>query len=175
MGEKCRILQLVDLGFGVFEEVVETSLFFAKKISNREAYEVQLAAKGATTERIDRLSRTIPSNEIAENIETGFAFFSQKTNLKAKFFGIAEPLVKSFVVYRGVETRDNEKYLATERLTQDYRPILMGTDVDRYTCQWTDTYVKFGPKELKSNADMPMYDVPEKVLLRTTGSRIIAS
>src|SRR5437588_8491772 len=103
MAYNCQLLQLVDLGFGVFEEVVETSIFFARKISDRGAYEVILAAKGAVPELIDRLPRVVSSNEIIVNVETGFAFFSQKTDLKTKFAGIAETLARSFVVYRGVE------------------------------------------------------------------------
>lgn len=86
-----------------------------------------------------------------------------------------DPLGKSFVVYRGVETRDNATYLAKEKLSSNYMPILMGTDVERYICDWTDTFVKFIPKELKSNADISMYEVPEKILIRRTGSQLIAS
>lgn len=153
---------------------METSVFFAKKVSESDAYEVLLATKGLQAEQIEKLPLVVSSADIADSIETGFAFFNQKSDLKARFANSTEALAHSFVVYRGVETRDNEKYLAAERLTSDYRPILMGVDIDRYMCEWSDTYVKFVPKELKSNADILMYEVPEKVLLRRTGSQLIA-
>jgi Eco57I restriction-modification methylase/TaqI-like C-terminal specificity domain len=174
MANSCQILELIDLGFGVFEEVVETSIFVNKKSSTRSIYETFLATKASTSEQINDLPFTISSEKILEKAETGFDFFGQGSGFKTKLGRKTETLAKSFIVYRGVETRNNEKYLASSKISPDYRPILMGTSVDRYTCEWTGTYVKFIPRELKSNADITMYDVPEKVLLRRTGSYLLA-
>jgi len=153
MEENCQIIQLVDLGFGVFEEIVETSLFSAKKRADAVVYETTLASRNSNTQQITLLPVRISSEEISAKVETGFDFFSQKSNFRAKFDRNVEPLSRSFTVYRGVETRDNEKYLASSQLSVEYKPILMGTDVNRYICEWTGTYVKFVPEELKSNAN----------------------
>jgi hypothetical protein len=80
-----------------------------------------------------------------------------------------------YIIYRGIETRDNSKYLSDRKRDDLDQPILQATDTDRYYTQWGGTYVRFVPRELKSNADIKMYLVPEKVLLRRTGDELIAS
>lgn len=173
MACQTQLIRLADLGFGVFEEIVETGIFLLKRVGANEVYQL-LLAKRNSSEQIDLLPSCISSEEVMKNIETGFFFFSQKKNVESILKNTTEELASSFIVYRGVETRDNQSYLSTERISNDYRAILTGTDVERYICEWTGTYVKFIPKELKSNADIIMYNVPEKVLLRRTGSQLIA-
>jgi len=172
MAKTCQILQLVELGFGVFDEIVETSIFLARKVSNSTDYEAILADRNVKDQQITPLPLKVSSKEIKKRTEAGFDFFSQKSDFRAKLDKNVEPLSKSFKVYRGVETRDNEKYLALSPLSASYKPILMG--IDRYICEWAGMYVNFVPRELKSNADLSMYDVPEKVLLRRTGSQLLA-
>jgi hypothetical protein len=53
-------------------------------------------------------------------------------------------------------------------------PILNATDIERYSCEWGGLYVRFVPAELKSNAEIKMYKVPQKVLLRRTGDKLIS-
>jgi hypothetical protein len=51
----------------------------------------------------------------------------------------------------------------------------MAPDIDRYITDWGGTFVRFVPSELKSNADLRMYKVPAKLLIRRTGDSLTAS
>ena len=79
-----------------------------------------------------------------------------------------------YILYRGVETRDNSRYLSNSKRDEFDLPILNATDVEKYFCEWKGLYVRFVPEELKSNADIKMYQLPEKVLLRRTGDSLIS-
>ncbi|GCF07792.1 Eco57I restriction-modification methylase domain-containing protein [Dictyobacter arantiisoli] len=167
-----KILQIANLGFGVFKEVVETSIFISKKETRFMNYQIKLANR-SESDKIQLLPNNLFYQDIINNIESGFYLFRRKSDVDSlkKF---SEPLSSSFTVYRGIETRDNQKYISDEKLTDSYQEILMGTDVGRYYSEWSGNYVKFVPKELKSNADIKMYKVDEKILLRRTGSKILA-
>jgi hypothetical protein len=51
---------------------------------------------------------------------------------------------------------------------------LNATDIQKYYCEWSGLHVRFVPEELKSNAEINMYHLPEKVLLRRTGDSLIS-
>ncbi len=69
MADTCQIVRLVDLGFGVFEEVVETSIFVNKRSSKRSTHETFLATGASTSEQINDLPFTIPSERIIEEAD----------------------------------------------------------------------------------------------------------
>ncbi|MEB3309749.1 MAG: TaqI-like C-terminal specificity domain-containing protein [Snowella sp.] len=77
------------------------------------------------------------------------------------------------IIYRGVETGDNNKWLANIKFTDEWKPILLGKDVHRFSYNHSGTYVKFIPKQLKSNANINYYN-KNKILMRRTGNSIIA-
>ena len=77
------------------------------------------------------------------------------------------------IVYRGIETRSNDDWLSKEAKDETYVPILLGSDVNKFTTTFTGTYLRFVKSEMKSNANEAMYRQP-KILMRRTGSSIIA-
>ncbi|WP_276980069.1 TaqI-like C-terminal specificity domain-containing protein, partial [Flavobacterium filum] len=77
------------------------------------------------------------------------------------------------IVYRGVETRNNSEFISSTKHNDMWREILLGKDVQRYSYQYSGSYVKFIPKELKSNANIDYY-LKDKILMRRTGNSIIA-
>lgn len=82
--------------------------------------------------------------------------------------------IKDFgIVYRGIETRDNSKWLSTEK-KEGWEEILLGKDIHRYSIQYSGSFINFIPKEMKSNANEALYRKP-KILMRRTGNSIIAS
>lgn len=85
-----------------------------------------------------------------------------------------EKSIKDYcIVYRGVETKENAKWISNERKDNNWKPILLGKDVHRYVYDYSGSYVNFIPKELKSNANIEYYN-KAKILMRRTGNSIIA-
>ena len=82
--------------------------------------------------------------------------------------------IKEFaLVYRGVETRNNEIWLS-DKNQEGWQQILLGKDINRYSIEYSGTYINFIPKEMKSNANESLYRKP-KILMRRTGNSIIAT
>lgn len=82
--------------------------------------------------------------------------------------------LKSYaLVYRGVETRDNSKWIADAK-KEGWEEILLGKDIGRYSIKYSGSYINFIPKEMKSNANDSLYRKP-KILMRRTGNSIIAT
>jgi type I restriction-modification system DNA methylase subunit len=169
-----QLLEIMDLQFTAFEEIIPTCIFISTKRSD-------LLNQNKTKIGINQnKQRTIPSKyseveqlDLKLLIENGFGnYLSEMPNLivGSSFTDLEE----YYIIYRGVETRDNKKYLSTRMRDELDKPILNATDVGKYQCYWGGLYVRFIPKELKSNADINMYVVPQKVLLRRTGDSLIA-
>lgn len=64
----------------------------------------------------------------------------------------SKKLNKYALVYRGVETRDNSKWLS-ETKKDGWDEILLGRDIGRYSINYSGSYINFIPKEMKSNAN----------------------
>jgi len=78
-------------------------------------------------------------------------------------------------IYQGIITGDNKKYLSNYAKTEKWKPILKGRDINRYSTSFNNTYVYYSPKDLWSNTDEKMFNVPLKIISRQTSDRIIAT
>jgi len=78
-------------------------------------------------------------------------------------------------IYQGIITGDNKKYLSNYAKTDKWKPILKGRDINRYSTSFNNTYVYYSPKDLWSNTDEKMFNVPLKIISRQTSDRIIAT
>ncbi len=159
-----KVNEIVYLKNSAFEEVVET---------------VILLLENTITDTKDiKLTTDILGNQFTvqnfkkDDYLNGYNPFVQSnstviTNLEAKY-----KLKNNAIVYRGLETKDNEKWLSTIKKDENHKPILLGKDVNRYSTEFSGTYVNFIKKEMKSNANEDFYN-KGKILMRRTGSTII--
>ncbi len=166
-----RLDELVHLGFGVFEEIVDTSIFFATRTKTQST--VTIKVRESANQYIETI-RTVDYADVEASIDEGFAKHISRNKTLQIAARFKESLKSAFLVYRGIETKDNSQYLSDTPRTKLDKPILAATDVSPHYVKWGGTYVRFVPEELKSNADIRMYDVPEKALLRRTGSNLVA-
>ncbi len=161
------VQQIIYLKDTVFQEVVETVILVCKN----------------ATEKYDNI--ILSSNVLAE--EYYYIQFELEKYLNGfnPFVTFQNPLLDKLesnylkfgneaIVYRGLETRDNKKWLSESKKSDNYLPILLGRDVTRYHYHHSGTYVNFIKKDMKSNANEAMYQQP-KILMRRTGSTIIAT
>lgn len=109
-----------------------------------------------------------------EKLEKGHnPFISKENELTNRLEKDFKTLDDYAIVYRGLETRNNDKWLSEKKESNQYKPILLGRDVTRYNYKHSGTYVNFIKDEMKSNANLEMYEQP-KILMRRTGSDIIS-
>ena len=172
VAEQTEIATIRDLRFSAFDEIVPTSILIAESKNPRE--EATLTVGVYTGEReIPTADREVDHSDLQESADIGFEDYLTDQPPIASGPDTTE-LEDLFTVYRGIETRDNSKYLSETKETSEHEPILNASDVGAYSTEWGGEYVYFVPEELKSNADIEMYDVEAKVLLHRTGDRLIA-
>ena len=78
-------------------------------------------------------------------------------------------------IYQGIITGNNKKYLSETAKTDQWKPILKGRDINRYSISFNNVYVYFSPKELWSNTDDKMFKVPAKIISRQTSDKIVGA
>jgi len=159
--------EIVYLKDTVFDEVVETLILL---IENAEATNEQIRI---SEDIIEGVYEQIDFNR--EKLEKGYnPFISKENELTNRLEKEFKTLDDYAIVYRGLETRNNDKWLSERRKSDQYKPILLGRDVTRYSYKHSGTYVNFIKDEMKSNANLEMYEQP-KILMRRTGSDIISA
>ncbi|MAX81313.1 MAG: restriction endonuclease subunit M [Crocinitomicaceae bacterium] len=161
-----KVDEIVYLKDSVFSEIVETVILISRneighneliKLSNNVLESSISLEPFNATKFINGYNPFIyNNNDLLINLESNF-----------------DTLGNNAIIYRGLETRDNKKWLSNKKIDENHIPILLGKDVNRYYHELSGTYVNFIKKEMKSNANEIMYLQP-KILMRRTGSTIIA-
>jgi hypothetical protein len=156
-------IELINLKDNAFEVIVETVILISK---NENSSQKPLLKEFADSNHFLEINRDI---EFGKN-----PFFElQLPNFVNRIIKSSENIKNYCIVYRGVETRSNDDYISTEKHNDLWKEILLGKDVQRFSYKYSGSYVKFVPKELKSNANIDYY-LRDKILMRRTGNTIIA-
>jgi type I restriction-modification system DNA methylase subunit len=161
-----QVQEIVYLKNTVFQEVVETVIILLQNID--------IISDGIklTTDIIE--NKYIIQKFNIENYKTGYNPFIQNTNSLIHKLD-AQTILKDFaMIYRGLETTNNEKWITTALIDENHKPILLGKDVNKYFTQYSGSYVNFIKEATKSNANETFYS-KNKILMRRTGSSIIAN
>jgi type I restriction-modification system DNA methylase subunit len=163
-----QILEIVNLKNSAFSEIVETVIIHIRNQNNKNK-EFKL------TDDIISDSFVVSEKDNFNKYFTGNNPFSITSDIIIqKLDSVSERLGKHVLIYRGLETKNNKLWLSESKKEDTYIPILLGSDVNKYKLNYTGTYVNFIQKEMKSNANINMYNQP-KILMRRTGSSIIAT
>lgn len=172
--QNARLSDLIDLKFSVFAEVIPTMVYVLKKEDKLSKNEINIAViKNNPDKKIPPVRESVHQEELMNYIKIGFTeYLTDQSPIINKEKCVN--LENEYTIYRGIETTDNSYYLTTDKRDKKDKPIIDATDVKNYLVRWTNLYVRFVPKELKSNADEDYYKVPSKVLLRRTGDKLIA-
>lgn len=157
--------EIVYLKNTAFDEVVETIILLCANFKSNEN-EVLLKSN------FD--SNFIQHSAIQSSIlKDGVNPFVTKENSIIEAIDKLSKIKNHAIVYRGLETKDNSIWLFDKKIDDNFKPILLGKDVNRYYTEYSGTYVNFIKKEMKSNANEAMYSKP-KILMRRTGATIIS-
>ena len=162
-----NIEEIVYLKNTAFDEVVETVIIHVRN-SESSTEEIKLTANILEN---DSSNHKIDISKYSKGYNP---FITNMNPLLNKLENEYDKLKKHALVYRGLETRNNQKWLSESKISDKYIPILLGKDVNRYSISYSGSYVNFIQKEMKSNANIEMYTQP-KILMRRTGSSIIAT
>jgi hypothetical protein len=155
-------IQLINLKDKAFDVVVETVIIINQKIKEKVTIELK-----------EYLGNNV-FMPIKKEYIWGINPFDKGSNSFLDKLLMNEKCIGDIcVVYRGIETKDNSKWISEYKKGDEWKEILLGRDINRYNYRYSGTYVRFIPKELKSNANIGYYN-KDKILMRRTGNKIIA-
>ncbi|MFN6378546.1 MAG: Eco57I restriction-modification methylase domain-containing protein [Flavobacteriales bacterium] len=156
-------IELINLKDNAFEVIVETVIIISEN---------QKTAQKPILKEFSDGNKFI---EVNKEFEFGVnPFFElQLPDFVSRIIKSSESIKNHCFVYRGVETRSNDDYISNAKHNDSWKETLLGKDVHRYSYKYSGSYVKFVPKELKSNANIHYY-LRDKILMRRTGNSIIA-
>ena len=77
-------------------------------------------------------------------------------------------------VYVGIVASGIKRFLSDFKYNNNYKPYILGRDIDNYFLGWKGRYINFLPDELHSNTNEIVYQQPFKILVRKTGNRLMS-
>jgi len=83
-------------------------------------------------------------------------------------------LDKLLNVYVGIVASGIKQFLSNEKLNDNYKPYILGRDIDHFKLKWNNRYLNYQPELLHSNTDSSVYNQPFKLLVRKTGNRLLS-
>jgi hypothetical protein len=160
-----QVNEIVYLKNTAFQEIVETVVLIFEN-------------KKRISEKIKLTSEIVEDKFIFQTFDfqkykDGYNPFIETTDSIIDKMNIHKNLKNYAIVYRGLETKDNQKWISFNKLDDNHKPILLGKDVNKYSTNYSGSYVNFIKSEMKSNANEEYYN-RAKIFMRRTGSYIIA-
>ena len=167
------------LGKKVFEDAeVDTAIFLLQKEKNIENIQFADLRPFESARDLDsiQLSQIRSSDFFAKCDEVLLTATKEEIDIYLKLYNNTPDRLENAVeFYHGVQTRGNGKALTKQRINNDSLPIIKGADFNRYKYPVHSNYITFTKDNIKSGGDISYYNVPKKLVVRTTADRIIAS
>ena len=75
-------------------------------------------------------------------------------------------------VWRGLTTGNDKKYLSDIKLNEEYKPLITGSEIQRYLIDENKKFVHYLPKELDRPRDERIFLLEEKLISKFVGNRL---
>ncbi|MGA9350772.1 MAG: TaqI-like C-terminal specificity domain-containing protein [Anaerolineae bacterium] len=169
------IRALHNLGDGVFEEAeVPTLVFVVQKQLPLPDHEVVVGSGALTGGNLD--AQRIRQSSILVTQEQVFNLSStREIDIITRLMARCDLFQDHLDIHQGVITGDDSRFLADAPRGSHWKPTLTGKDIDRYITDYPTLYVDYQPALLAAPREIAIFDVPEKLLMRRTGDRPLAS
>ena len=171
--------ELVILGKKIFEAAeVDTTIMLINRGRIKPNIVVADLRDNDIKYRFDKLDYIdIPRNKFfALPNEVLMVSEEKKIDLYLKLMSKASDRMSDVIrFYHGIQTRGNKSALSQIKENKNYLPIIKGADFNRYHLDFGNIYMNFIPSNIKSGGDLSFYNVSEKLVVRTTADKIVAT
>lgn len=163
--------EINDLNDKVFESAVVHSMIFAfKNRSKKEDYDVKVNI----SDKLNTDFFFIPCSFFEEEPQCTFSIHSYDSNdLLKKLKEGSKKLFDVLDIRQAIKTGNDKRYITNSKLADNFKPILRGKDIKRYTMVDPMLFVDYG-KHLACSRDANIFEQP-KILIREAGATITAT
>jgi hypothetical protein len=162
--EECNLLEIKNSGIVFDDASVETAI---TTYSNSIYLEkTKIINKDSSLElNFNELKRLTDDNKYLVNIKGNATEILMKLQRIDKLSDVAK-------VWRGLTTGNDKKYLSDEKSDDTYKPLITGTEVQRYfKCEYKQ-YVNYIPQELDRPRDERIFLLEEKLISKFVGNKL---
>lgn len=78
-------------------------------------------------------------------------------------------------IYNGIQTGDDKQYVSLQKKSNEWQPVITGSDIHKYYLRWGGKYVHYKPELLHSNTRRNIFKAEEKLIIRQTADKIIGT
>ena len=177
-----RLRRLIDITDYVFESAMVKTALLVVKSGKPNGNAVGVASVPHNAKFAD-----LPLNYIDQTFfQTAYANVfdvssnPQSAEIKARMAGMGASVKVSFDISFGIKTGDDSRFLSFEKKGNEYKPLLRGEDIGRYSYIFKGEYVWFNPDLMRKHrktarpGTRDRYEQP-KVLVRDTGEGLRAT
>ena len=164
------ILEINDLSDKIFSTAIVHSMIigFSNKTSQNNTVRVN------TSQELQSTNINIPQAYFLTQPQTSFAIRSYNSNdLTNKLKEGSVKLATVLNIRQAIKSGNDKDYITASQITNNYKPILRGKDINRYVTANPGLYINYG-KHLACPRDPEIFEQP-KILIREAGARITAT
>ena len=165
-----RIIEVMNFYTHVFEDAsVDTLIFMGKKDLPKQHVMNYIAYRN-NTQQLDALPKRTHEQE-SFNKDDYHIELDVEPNITSIFQKLENntiPLKEIGRAYFGIQTFDRTQFVTTQKLNDDYYPVIDGGNVKRYYCEPANEYVLFKKEAIKSGGDESVYH-RQRIVVRQIG------
>jgi type I restriction-modification system DNA methylase subunit len=167
---------VLDFTGNVFEQASVKTCILAFSRQEVPGHKVQIGTT-AVTHQLD----SVPLRKVKQSVFTtryksifDLSFTRETESLKAKMRGFGKIVQDEFGLSFGLKTGDDSRFLSRRKKNAEYKPLLRGEDVHRYSLAFKGEWVWYRPEEMIAHRKTARPGTRErfeqpKVLVRDTG------
>ncbi|MFZ2412379.1 MAG: TaqI-like C-terminal specificity domain-containing protein, partial [Candidatus Methanoperedens sp.] len=170
--QECTVKEIIDFGETVFEDAnldVVVSIFEKERNQEkRTKNKVKIALDSLENFKREQNFKLLtqkffsdfPASQFKIKLTEELILFFKKIEQRS------EKLGDFLNLNRGIETGSNDSRILTNKLSSEYREILVGEDIDRYQINFVSRYMPFDKNDLSNFKDEKMYLQPKIFIQR---------
>jgi hypothetical protein len=176
--DKCTIESIAEIPGGAFEDsTVGNSVAFVaernenEEVRNNHTVKADIYISPGTLDQTDQFSQILfiryPNRIFLTNSSLG-TLLLQLLNNNSKLKDVSR-------LRDGVKTGNNTEFLSYEATSPLHKPVLSNSDIERCGFEWPGVYLLYDRDRLARPREEDIFLVPEKLIIRQTGDRLIAA
>jgi len=169
--DKSNIVEIINYRIRVFDQAVVHTMIIILD-DNFKAKTIKITEVNPNkTESFELEKSKLLENE---NYSFDIRLFGANASLFDKLKKSSVILNEVCEVKQAIKTGDDKKYIHDKKSKPNYKPVIGGSEIQRYQLNYGDRYVDYG-SHLACPRNPRIFEAKEKILVRETGKRITAT
>jgi hypothetical protein len=144
--------------------------------SKRAANKAQIFGVNELGQIVKKKSISQGSFEEAHKLSFNLNLGAGSMSLKNKIEAGTKPLGELLEINQAIALKhDRAKYLSDKKLSKIYKPVLDGRNINRYSVDWNNVYLKYDINAIHSCKREDIFLSKDKLFFRRVGDRLTAT